>query len=450
MKQLIDTVLNFARIINRYRRPEYSFQGGHEQWRNWIKESYSPEPAPQTNPVYTMYQLLPPKIKALCQKPIPIIQNREPTIDQPIDEPDLENYKFSNEVPANLSFEAQGSDFTNEWLDAGQEGRYLREHCIQRNGANHFLHLKTLVDLRSQPEHHNPEKLSKLLNIPYNLAFRLAGAFKALDFDRKMYLKIMKGPNGLELKSMVEIITFIEGITKTAEQLQEVTIEWDENHLSCNPDAIYIDQYNQYINPEVSLEDQEDLAGDNNPYSTNRLHNGNDSLSWEFQRLIETADDAQLDRLRDGMKPSKRTSEEAWKLTKFFMANYNTVPADYSSRTRWDVKKQKTVPATSTGLLWQKPKFHYFTDGMKSHFWTLYHARRDELRNQVRPVAQLSPDAKIALEWVKSLGKGSQTCSIIHAASDGKSYSLYGMDIVFTAKLHQHEVNTLWQAYRTL
>ena len=93
----------------------------HEQWRHWIRETYTPEPAPQVNPVWTMYQLLPSWAKALCQKPIPIVQNREPIIDQPIDEPDLENYKFSNEVPANLSFEAQGSEFTNEWIDASQE-----------------------------------------------------------------------------------------------------------------------------------------------------------------------------------------------------------------------------------------------------------------------------------------------------------------------------------------
>ena len=428
----------------------------------------------------------------------------DPGIDPPIDEPDLENYKFSNEVPANLSFEAQGSEFTNEHLDASQEGRYLREHCVQRNGANHFLHLKSLTDLRSVPQHQDPYHFSNVLDIPFDLAKQFSIALKSLEFDRKGWLKLYHGTKkDMGLKDMCQQCRLRE-IQKMIE-ISELLEQPDPYYTSVNFDTTYCKRtnkryndgypgtiiWNNYIHMLVADEreftveymrdldkrviqalllevdplhsqhweedyvmflpqdDNLDSKSSTNPYSTNRLYNGNDSLSWEFQRLIETADDAQLDKLRDGMKPSKRTSEEVWKLAKFFMANYNTVPSDYSSRTRWDVKKQKTVPATSTGLLWQKPKFHYFTDGMKSHFWTLYHLRRDELRNQVRPVAQLSPDAKVALEWVKSLGKGSQTCSIIHAASDGKSYSLYGMDIEFKSKLHQHEVNTLWQAYRS-
>lgn len=491
--KVINTILNFVRIFNRYQRPEFQFTStSFGSWRDSVHEFYAPMPQPEENPLWISYQKLTPEFQALCQKPVPVVQNREPVITEPIDEPDLDKYKYSNEVPANLAFEAQGSEFTNEYLDAGQEGRYLREYCVQRNGANHFLHLKNLTDLRSVHQHQDPFYFAEVLDIPFDLAFQFAEAMKSLAFDRMRWLKLYHGnKKDIGLKDMsedqrIELITEFIDIAEDLEKPDNVsgypgTVTWNNYiHMTVSDEREFTVEYMRDldkriiqaalldVNPHNSQhwdedyvqflpqDDNLDRKSSTNPYSTNRLYDGKDSLSWEFQRMVETASEAQLDQLKAAMKPSKRTGAELRKITKFFMEHYDTVPCGYSSRKKWVVWSEEPVSAVSTGLLWKRPKFHYFTsdrpkgEDMKSHFWTLYHARRKELREYTIPVSELSDDAKIALEWMNSLGKGNQACSIIYAASDGKSYNLYGLDISFHQKLSQHEINTLWSQYRAL
>ena len=84
----------------------------------------------------------------------------------------------------------------------------------------------------------------------------------------------------------------------------------------------------------------------------------------------------------------------------------------------------------------------------------MYKIRRDELRyqaeNEVVAQDKLSDSAKTAITWINSLGKGQDTCQIIYAAAEGKSFNLYGVDISFSGQLPQPEINTLWSAYRAL
>jgi hypothetical protein len=466
-------VIKIQPPVKKRRSVQAPFAQG-EIWRHWIRESYLPDPAPEPNPVYQSWLKLPEDIQQLCQKPVEVVQNRQPILDETVDDPDLEVYAYQNDCPANLSFEAQGSEITNQYLDAGQEGRYLREYCVQRAGANHFLHLKNLTDLRSVPQHRNPEYFAKTLDIPFDLAVQFVEALKSLSFDRKAWLKLYHGNKALRgMKDMAypEILDEIDKFISTAELLDNPdqfhrtenfpngypgTITWINYLLSTDVEKDLLEQYFKNFEEQRLQDDDEEIDDgmdrktSNNPYSTNRLYDGKDTLSWEFQRMIETADEAKLDQLKAGMYPQKKSPEELWETTKLFMQKYDTVPSEYSSRKKWSVEKNDYVPATSTGTLYKKPKFHYFTPGMKSHFWTLYHARRKELREQMVPVKDLSHDAKIAMDWIKSLGKGKATCDVIYAASAGKSYSLYGLNIAFTQKLDQHEVNTLWQAYRAL
>lgn len=472
-QHLISTIERFCWIFSTIAsipKPEFGI------WRAWTKESYNADPPPEINPLWTAYQRLPVKFQAFCLKPDHYVQNREERIAEPIDEPDLDNYGYSNEVPVNKSFLAQGTvGYENDYLDASQEGRYLREYCVQRAGANQFLHLKTVTDLKSVPQHQDPCWIAEQLDIEYDLAYQLVDATKRLDFDRKWFLKAYYGNKatlGLKDMDLDQLISAIETFVEWADGSDTVTVTWDNYINSADVEKEYLSQYMEDIdrrtinallvegheenqwdeswNAYLSVEDNLDRKNSTNPYSTNRLHNGKDALSWEFQRMVETADLVALTKLKDGMFPRKRSGKEIWDIAMYFKNTYGTVPEPYSSRKRWDVAKQKEVSAVSTGLLYDRPKFHYFTQPMKSHFWTLYKARKAELANVTVPEDQLSEDAKVAIGWIKSMGKGQTTCGMIYAAVDGRKFNVFGIDINFSKPLKAQETNTLWATYRAL
>jgi hypothetical protein len=266
--------------------------------------------------------------------------NYEAPVDRTIDDFDPETFYFSNEVPTNKSFFAMGlCEDENEYLDANDQGDTFRQSCVQQQGANYFLHKKTLNDLRSIPEHHNPQILSEILLISYNMAYRLAEAFKALQIDRKSYLKMLKGSagkRGLENVSPVAKLNAIEALISTAQECEDVTVHWN-NYTSGDPDSKHPDHYQRHLeNAEIFQDD--DVFEDANPFGANRLFNGNEALSWELQRKIETAS---------------------------------------SDTLRCECKKmfaQKNCYGR-----FQRRVYYYFTQGMKSHFWSLYRARKAEL-----------------------------------------------------------------------
>jgi hypothetical protein len=464
-------------------------------------------PESDLNPAYVNYWI--DRIMALgkrhwipIEKPAKFRLNIKGQVLNPaIDEPDLEGYWKSNEVPANMAFVAQGSDYENEYLDCSQEGRYLREYCVQRSsgahGANHFLHFRSLVDLRSRAQHQDPEYLADKLEIEYDLAFQLVDVIRRLEFDRKWYLKLYHGYGStIGLKDMEhdQVVETIKLLIESADQADEVTVTWN-NYINSNDiDRDLLQEEMQLLHRRfdpVNLDDEEntfetdqldemltddkmDRKNSDNPYSSNRLSNGKDALTPEFQAYVENADIDTIKKLQGKAFTQKRTQVEINQIKAEFLRKYGTTP--YASSTNikmkplWkkcpeDLKSHLfryekpvyddhgqlvMVPAITTGLKYKQPDFFYFTSAMKSHFWRLIKARKEVLNKRTIPMAELSDSAKLVMHWVKQLGKGQKTCALIYAAMNGKSYSLYGLKIDFPERLGGFEVNTVWKTYKAL
>ena len=474
-----------------------------EEVRNRMKQVSNIGPQDDLNPAYINYWI--DRIMSLgkrhwipIEKPSKFRPNiKDQVLDPAIDEPDLDNYWRSNEVPANMAFVAQGSDYENEYLDADQTGRYLREYCVQRNNANHFLHFRSLTDLRSISQHQDPEYIADKLDIDYDLAYQLVDAIKRLGFDRHWYLKLYHGyghTTGLKDMEPDQIALTIELLTKSADEAGEVTIEWNNYINSSDIDRELLHEEMELLHrrfdptnlddeentfdqdnlDELSINDQLDRKNSSNPYSSNRLSNGKDALTSEFQSYIENADIDQIKSLQSKMFTQERTSAEIAKIRTEFKIKYNSMPQIKSSNAKtkpyWKKHPENPksslfkyaspvyddhgnlvmIPVVSTGLKFKQPDFYYFTSKMKSHFWRLIKARKKELNKQTVSQDRLTDGAKIVLDWVERLGKGQTTCALIYAATSGKPYNLYGLEIEFNAPLDRLETNTIWQTYKSL
>lgn len=420
-----------------------------------------------------------------------ICKDTSQTVIDKIDNFDEETYKFSNEVPTNKSFYDMGlCQYENAYLDADQTGRYLREYCVQRNGTNNFLHLRSMTDLRSQNQQTDPVALMTILDIglPYDVAFKWAQANKAMNIDRKWFLKMVH----VEMKDMCLqcAVRYIENLETWSDEMDDVTVKWTNYLNSADVERDYLEQYFRTM-PEL-IEDEEsweyweeimepiiksdglDRKDSTNPYSTNRLSNGTDALTPEFQNYIENADIETIKKLQSRMFPQKRSYHEIEAIKAQFQADYGTTPYMSSTnpnmRPLW-VKCQKNmqshlfrykkplyddygelvkVPVVSTGLKFKRPYYHYFTSKMVSHFWSLVKLRKEELNKEVVEDHDLTSDAILAIQWIRQLGKGQITVGIINSAIKGDNVDVYGIEIDFKHELDQKEANTLWQTYKTM
>jgi hypothetical protein len=417
-----------------------------------------------------------------------------------VDHYDLETYKYSNEVPVNKSFHVMGlCQYDNAPMDVSQEGRYLREYCVQRAGANHFLHFKTLTDLRSSHEHHDPEKLMNVFanlktedkidrsQLPYDVAYKWAQTNRSMNINRKFFIKMVR--QDMMHLSNTERIEYIELITDHSDDMDRHTMEWI-NYINANmikkaekteqmellsdyftvKEQWHVDDEEDYEYWEDKIEelltggsdDELDRKDSSNPYSSNRLYNGNESLSYEFQRKIETADMKTIRQMQANMFPQKRTQAEMNEIISYFQKKYGTTPVIKSTNPKqkplW--KKGKPVydehnrlvmvPAVSTGLKYKPPVYNYFTKGMVSHFWELIKLRKEQLNQETVDADEMSENLKAAIGWVQQLGKGQLTCTIINNAINGEKTNAYGIQIEFTEKLNRQEANTLWAQYKSL
>jgi hypothetical protein len=418
-----------------------------------------------------------------------------------VDEPNLDTYKFSNEVPTNKSFYDMGlCTYENAHLDeGGQTGRYLREYCVQRAGANHFLHLRNITDIKSKAEHHDPEKLAVIFTkiaareegvdpaeLDYDVAYQWAEANKSLEVDRKRFLAMVHR----EMKQLThpERMTYIDHLMLYSEEAEEVTMRWvnylnardverdeliqemnDLNDYYQRRDEQWVPEdeespeyWAEILEPSPAKRDQMDRKQSTNPYSSNRLFNGNEALTWEFQTLIDNADIRTIRRLQSKMFPQRRSQAEIDEIVTYFEQHYGTTPKLKTSNPRMKTlwKKGKPVyddegypvmvPAVTTGLRYKRPEFHYFTPAMVSHFWRLIKLRKQELNKVTIPEEDLSLDAMTAVSWIHKLGKGQVTCTIIQNAIEGKSTNAYGIKVEFSHPLSREEANTVWQTYKQL
>jgi hypothetical protein len=288
---------------------------------------------------------------------------REPIMDDTIDNVDLDAYKRLNEVPANMAFVDQGAEYENQHLDASQEGRYLREYCVQRAGANHFLHFRTLTDLRSKHQHQDPDKLMVVFEDPekfdnpegfisrtldYDVAYKWAEANRSLGMDRDRYLKMIFGE--MKMMTMTQTIEYIESLEWYAEKGEEVEIKWI-NHINADDvereylksymgkieyfaeDEENWDEFESALEAEEQSLSEDDLDRKNsvNPYSSNRLANGNDALSYEFAAVIHHAERKTINFLQGQMFPQKREFHEIQDIKRHFESEYGTSPANKST-----------------------------------------------------------------------------------------------------------------------
>jgi hypothetical protein len=410
---------------------------------------------------------------------------------------DYETYKQSNEVPVNQSFYDMGlTEYTNPQLDESQEGRYLREYCVQRAGANHFLHMRLPSDLKSRHEHLDPDKLMYIFKddmpLPYDVAYKWAETNRKLGIDRKMFLKMVHG----EMKELgvYDKAKYIEKLEEMAEEADVVTVKWINYINSDNVEQEYLKQFMNTVNfaeDEESWEywdelieplytytqfgeDGLDRKESTNPYSTNRLFNGTETLSWDFQMKIMNADIKEIRRLQSNMFPQERTWRELLAVQDYFKANFGTIPTMKSTnkRTKPLWKKCKLnmksslfrykkpvydeegylvrIPAVTTGLKYKRPVFHYFTPGMVSHFWTLVKLRKEQLNHETMEESEMSESGKVAMEWIRNLGKGAITCRVIECAIKGQAADVYGIKIKFKTPMTEEETNMLWQTYKNI
>ena len=439
------------------------------------------------NPAYIDYWI--DRILAIGKRqwlPIEMPEKYRPNIKQPIinttiDDFDPDTYKFSNEVPANKSFIAMGLVDTdhNEHLDCSEEGRYLREYCVQRGNTNNFLHFRTLTDLRSQNQQTDPEVLMTILEdieLTYDIAVKWAEANRSLEIDRKRFLKTVH----VEMKGMCLqcVIRYIENLEQLAESADEVTITWINYINSADVEKEYLTQYFQAMpNIADSEEDWEDFEeqfstqpyadgldrkNSTNPYSTNRLFNGTETLTHEFVGKIKHAQIKDINDMQSKMFPQQRTYTEIQNIKHYFQQKFGTCPQIKSSnkKTKPLWKKGKPVyddygqlvmiPAVSTGLKYKPPYYSHFTSGMVSHFWTLIKLRKEELNKEVVDDDDLSADAMTAISWIRQLGKGQVTTTLINNAITGTKMNVYGIKVDFNNELDQKEANTLWQTYKAM
>ena len=427
-----------------------------------------------------------------------------------IDHYQLDTYKYSNEVPVNKSFHDMGlCEYDNAPMDVNQEGRYLREFCVQRTSppANHFLHFRTLTDLRSKHEHQDPEKLMTIFTnlkldqdnkgkiiepeidrteLPYDLCHKWAESNRLMQINRKFFIKIirqMKHMSAAERENHVDIMC------EHAEDMERRTMYWINNINAAMVEKAdrqeqmellsdyYQEKEHWHVEDEEDYEYWEDKIEDmltetaddtldrkdsSNPYSTNRLFNGNESLSWQFQQKIANADMNAIKKMQANMFPQKRTFSEMNDIIDYFEKKYGTTPkmktSNKNTKPLWKKGvpvydkdgKLITVPTVSTGLKYKPPAYSYFTRSMVSHFWTLIKLRKAELNQETVKEDKLSETAQTAMKWIRDLGKGQLTCTIINNAIKGENTDAYGIQIQFNEKLNRQEANTLWTQYKSM
>ena len=179
----------------------------------------------------------------------------------------------------------------------------------------------------------------------YPVAYKWAQANIALQIDRKRYLKMVH----VDMKDMCLRckVKYVEKLAECADDIDrpEITIKWTNYVNSTNVEKEYLNQYFRSM-PEL-IEDEEtwkdweeslttqfadglDRKDSSNPYSTNRLYNGNEALTPEFQTIIQNADMKIIRTLQSRMFPQKRTFQDRYR--SFYFTRIERSESDKTSR----------------------------------------------------------------------------------------------------------------------
>jgi len=339
----------------------------------------------------------------------------------PRDFPDIQTYddwgnplQPNRDIPDNLQFYDMGiNERSNSWLDNSAMNRIdFTQRCLQQNGRNYALYEKRAIDFKP-PNHLDAEWLAQKLNIAYDLAYKLADAFRALDIDRKAANKILYGyvkSDGTRASGLANHNGSKHHVVELLETLQleldKVTVErqdfvpietWEENIV------------NYHMNREVdNSDDGLELSGDNNPFGAFPLHWESEGLTHEFINKIRQADTNKLREIQSGFFPSK---------------------SEYTGRT-------------------YQPKYRYLTASQKAQAWVYIKARKQELVQQGK--ANLSKDGNTVLSWIKDLGRSAMASSLIYSWMKGAAFDIFGAYIEFAGKPRPEEISYIWAEYKQL
>jgi hypothetical protein len=296
--------------------------------------------------------------------------------------------------------------------------RDFRERCIVRNGKLQFLYEKRAVDILKPNAYTNPEWLADKLEIPYDLAYKMTEVFRSmdsedggLDVDRKTFNKMLYGylPDHIELipdkpkfgkprwivtNRHTGILGYgrkdqpprtigggNDNVAKKIIELLETLADELDNITVKKSDFISIEEAEQQTTAQHALEnfdptedlelvamgwmdtdnseDNLEIMGENNPFSTYTLHDGSEALSHEFITILREADMAKLKEIQSNFYPSKNP---------------------YTGRK-------------------YAPKYWYMTPSQKSQAWVYIKARKEELANAAGK--NVSIDGQLVLKWIR-------------------------------------------------
>jgi hypothetical protein len=335
-----------------------------------------------------------------------------------------------------MAFDAMGLiDRKNEAMDARPlDDRFFREMCIVGNGhlyAFDTKHGHSIVIDEKGKKHvrgrftqtvtfKNPDWLSNYLRIPYALAYRLAKAFRSLEISSwetaRRILNPVLGSGTIntpkaqfKTKFKGEILQKRGGLRRFAPKVGPVDMPKMENaintlyaiglamdaethiepamvNLDLNDDDREIDTYWAHadLGPDEKPfcdDEHDELSGDPNAFTAHKLiGDGSDGLSCEAIDWIKDANDVQLTKAAQKMRPYWQKLDGEW-------------------------------IAPNRGL----------TGPQVSQFWAYWKARRAEIKNELAE----EPAILNLVKFISTNDKKGQSAALIYALKSGSEFKIH-------------------------
>lgn len=290
---------------------------------------------------------------------------------------------------------------TSTW-DARGLNSDFRDRCVQYNGSNWFLELKS-KRFFEPPAHLDIFKIVQRLEIGFDLAEKLVNAIGDLQLCQHDAELIISDLEKWDLEHIEKTAEYLDTL---AGALEDVTVSrrefqpYDDN--ICN--SLNIGTWDPDYDPDTEDEDF-DYSGDNNPFTAHKLYWGKEALPDEFIRMVLESDIYQLAEVKRGFSPQLN---------------------EY------------------TGKLY-KPKYRFMSYTQRQQAWEYIRIREDQLAAAAKK--NMSKSCKEALELILQFGKCSESLAIIKRAATGGVYDMFGVKIPFE-KITPQEQQILWATYR--
>ena len=416
------------------------------------------------------------------------------------------------DIPDNQAFAVMGiNDRTNTNLDAcAMHDRTFREFCVQTpGGVNLFLEPKhgasihyvrgtdgtltrTVRGRFTRPQtFQDPAWIARKLRCEYTDAHELKTALEKLNIsDWQHASRIINGLTGtgkihtpfgsnptklrgVRLAGAKGLTSYAPAVgppnipglkravgllVKLAQEAEAVTVEWppmigldlQDDTPDANADPFF---WNVELTPEEVpfLDDDLDpIGGDGNPYTAHALcGDGSDSLPLVYWRALKTANDFQLTRAAQKMRPYLmkhrpavyRLRDDICLLDLDTAHAVNQIVAGQRNLKKRDPLKRFIT--TIKEAVWRRPNCG-LTDDQTAHFWGLWHDRRAEIAQAV----QSSPEVKRYAANLAGIKARNRAAAYLYALKNGTEWKT-GRDIIHPAglKVIPTALKTLWAQF---